>query len=58
MTTQEVALGERSYPIHIGGALLDRAGELLANVLGRRTVIITNATVDAMRSRQVLTHIR
>jgi len=45
MTTQEVALGERSYPIHIGGALLDRAGELLANVLGRRTVIITNATV-------------
>ena len=47
MKTQPVSLGERSYPIHIGGALLDRAGELLADAVGRRAVIVTNATVAA-----------
>ena len=46
-TTQQVVLGERSYPIHIGTGLLDRAGDVLAPVMGRRAVIITNATVAA-----------
>ena len=30
MRTLTVALGERSYPIHVGDGLLQRAGELLA----------------------------
>ena len=47
MTTQDVCLGERSYPIHIGTGLLDRAGVLLENAVSRRTVIVTNATVAA-----------
>jgi 3-dehydroquinate synthase len=43
--TLEVALGERSYPIHIGTGLLAR-GELLAPHLGSgRRFIITNETV-------------
>ena len=45
MKTLEMALGERSYPIHIGTSLLPQAGELLAGALGRRAVIVTNAAV-------------
>jgi 3-dehydroquinate synthase len=45
--TQRVILGERGYPIHIGSGLLDQAGELLANAMGRRAVVVTNATVAA-----------
>ena len=45
MRTLEVVLGDRSYPIHIGGGLLSRAGELLADIVGRRTIVITNTTV-------------
>ena len=47
MTTQEVVLDERSYPIHIGSGLLERAGELIAGTLRRRAVVVTNATVAA-----------
>ena len=45
MKTLAVALAERSYPVHIGAGLSARAGELLADVLGRRAIIVTNATV-------------
>ena len=45
MRTLEVALAERTYPIHIGPGLTARAGELLAGVVRRRAVIVTNATV-------------
>jgi 3-dehydroquinate synthase len=45
MQTLTVGLGERSYPIHIGGGLLGRA-ELLQPALPRkRTAIVTNTTV-------------
>jgi len=47
MMTQEVVLGERGYPIHIGSGLLGRAGELIGKTLGRRAVVVTNATVAA-----------
>jgi len=47
MRTQEVVLGDRSYPVHIGSGLLSRAGELLANIVGRRAIVITNAIVAA-----------
>jgi len=43
--TLEVALAERTYPIHIGAGVTARAGELLAGVVRRRAVIVTNATV-------------
>jgi 3-dehydroquinate synthase len=45
--TLVVALGERSYPIHIGAGRLARAGDLLENMDLRRAVIVTNATVAA-----------
>ncbi len=48
METLTVALGERSYPIHIGPGLVPRAGELLAATLpARRAVIVSNAVVAA-----------
>jgi 3-dehydroquinate synthase len=47
MRTQEVVLGDRSYSVHIGSGLLTRAGDLLANVVDRRAVVVTNAIVAA-----------
>ena len=48
MQTLKVALGERSYPIHIGAGLLTRA-ELIADRLPKKKVaIITNATVGPL----------
>jgi len=44
-TTLEVALGERSYPIHIGGGLLDDAALFAPHVRGRTAAIVTNPTV-------------
>jgi 3-dehydroquinate synthase len=40
-----VALGARSYPIHIGAGLLARTGELLAALPCARVVVVTNPTV-------------
>ena len=49
MRTLDVALRERSYPIHIGRGLLDGAGALLAPRLRLpRTVIVTNPIVAAL----------
>lgn len=47
LSTLEVVLGERSYPIHIGTGIVARAGRLLAPLAVRRAVVITNATVAA-----------
>ena len=44
-TTLQVALGERSYPIHIGSGLIDRAELYAPHVRGRRAAIVTNTTV-------------
>lgn len=44
----EVGLGERAYPIYIGEALLERAGEILAPILaGRRAFLVTDERVVA-----------
>ncbi len=48
-----VELGERSYPIHIGGGLLDRAAAYEPHVKGRRAAIVTNATVAALYAQRV-----
>jgi 3-dehydroquinate synthase len=43
--TLTVALGERSYPIHIGAGLLKRGGELLGPLPSPRAVVVTNPTI-------------
>jgi 3-dehydroquinate synthase len=43
--TLVVGLGERSYPIHIGSGLLERAELLAPHVGGRRAFVVTNETV-------------
>ena len=46
MQTLQVALGERSYPIHVGPGLLTQAGALLAPLLPQpRVIILTNPVV-------------
>jgi len=40
-----VELGERSYPLHIGEGLVDRAALFAPHVGGRRAAIVTNDTV-------------
>lgn len=47
--TVEVALGDRSYPIHVGAGVIASAGARLGPVVaGRRTVVVTDATVAAL----------
>ncbi|WP_136247373.1 3-dehydroquinate synthase [Halomonas borealis] len=43
--TLTVALGERSYPIHIGPGLLDDARRLRPYLAGRQVMIVTNETL-------------
>lgn len=45
MDTVTVSLGERSYPIHIGEQLLDRAELIAAHLPRRKVAIVTNTTV-------------
>jgi shikimate kinase/3-dehydroquinate synthase len=45
MQTLTVGLGERSYPIHIGSGLIDRAELLQGHVPRKRAAIVTNTTV-------------
>ncbi|MEM6818290.1 MAG: 3-dehydroquinate synthase [Pseudomonadota bacterium] len=65
METLDVALGDRSYPILVGAGLLARAGELLADHVGRDVVLVTNTTVgplylqalrDALGERRYAVH--
>ncbi|MBC8021921.1 MAG: 3-dehydroquinate synthase [Burkholderiales bacterium] len=44
-STLHVALGDRSYPIHIGAGLMERAELYAPHVRGRRAAIVTNSTV-------------
>ena len=48
MRTLSVALGERSYPIHIGEGVLARCGEWLPALPSRRAVVVTNPIVAAL----------
>lgn len=41
----DVALGERSYPIHIGVGLLSSPEHLVAHLAGRQVMIVTNDVV-------------
>ena len=54
MQTITVALGERSYPIHIENGLLDRAGALLAEQVGPcAAAIVTDDNVAPLYLRRV-----
>jgi 3-dehydroquinate synthase len=53
MQTLRLALGERSYPIHIGSGLLARA-DLIVPLLGRKTVaIVSNTTIAPLFMERV-----
>jgi len=46
--TLTVDLGERSYPIHIGPGLLNRADLIVPHLKQKRAVIVTNTTVGPL----------
>jgi 3-dehydroquinate synthase len=49
MRTLDVALGERSYPIHIGPGLVRKAGAVLGPLLPQpRVVVVSNPVVAAL----------
>lgn len=48
MQTLTVDLGERSYPIHIGPGLLERADLVLDHLVQPRAAIVTNTTVGPL----------
>lgn len=45
MQTLTVDLGDRSYPIHIGPGLLDRAELVVPHLAQKRAMVVTNTTV-------------
>lgn len=57
--TLTVALADRSYPIHIGAGLLDRADLLLPHLKRKHVAIVTNTTVAPLylaRLKNTLEH--
>ncbi|MEO7324450.1 MAG: 3-dehydroquinate synthase [Dokdonella sp.] len=55
MTTVDVDLGQRSYPIWIGAGLLDDADRWRAAIRGRHVLIVTNTTVAPLYLERVRT---
>ena len=55
MQTLTVALGDRSYPIHIGAGLLGQAGLILPHLAQKRVMIVTNTTVAPLYLAQLKT---
>jgi len=53
MVTIEVGLGGRSYPIHVGAGLLDRADILAAAIPGRDVLVVTNTVVAPLYLERV-----
>jgi 3-dehydroquinate synthase len=53
-----VALGSRSYPIHIGAGLVDRAALFAAHVAGRRAAVVTNETVAPLFADRIEASLR
>lgn len=45
MTTVDVPLGDRSYPIYIGQRLLDQGELLRRHIPGKRVLVVTNETI-------------
>jgi 3-dehydroquinate synthase len=53
MKTLNVDLGSRSYPIHIGPGLLERAELLHPLLRGQRLVVVTNETVAPLHGHRL-----
>jgi 3-dehydroquinate synthase len=53
MQTLTVDLGDRSYPIHIGAALLGRANLILPHLAQKRVLVVTNTTVAPLYLAQL-----
>ena len=53
MKTLNLDLGENSYPIYIGQALLDQAQLLTDHIHGKQVMIVTNTTVAPLYLQQV-----
>ncbi|MGI0119181.1 3-dehydroquinate synthase [Zooshikella sp. RANM57] len=53
MQTLQVALGERSYPIHIGPGLLGQPDLLSPYIRGRQVMLVTNETVAPLYLNKV-----
>ncbi len=53
MQTIKVELGERSYPIYIGEALLGQPELLAPHIAGRQVAIVTNETVGPLYLEQL-----
>ena len=51
--TLTIALDERSYPIHIGAGLLDRAELFSPHVRAKRAAIVTNETVAPLYAERL-----
>ncbi len=60
MTTQtlQVALGDRSYSIHIGGGLLGRADLLAPHIHGKQVMVVSNETVAPLYLDKTLAGLR
>ena len=59
MQTLSVALGERSYPIHVGTGLLERADLIVPFLAQKKVAVVTNPTVAPLyleRVARVLAH--
>ena len=54
METLTVALGERSYPIHIGAGLIERAELIASRLPQQRVAIVTNTTVAPLYLESLL----
>jgi len=54
MKTLELELGDRSYPIHIGSQLIDRADLYKKHLKGSFTAVVTNQTVAPLYADRVV----
>lgn len=54
MKTLQVSLGDRSYPIYIGGDLLSQAALLTKHIKGHDVLVVTNTTVAPLYLQAVL----
>ena len=54
MKTIEVALGSRSYPIHIGAGILDKSELYQPHIRGSKAVVITNETIAPLYAQNVV----
>ncbi|MDO7598273.1 MAG: 3-dehydroquinate synthase [Pseudomonadota bacterium] len=54
MKTLQVSLGDRSYPIYIGGDLLSQATLLKEHIKGKDVLVVTNTTVAPLYLQSVL----